>query len=69
METMMICPKTEQLVDAEKCIALKNLTKTTAEYFSVHVCKTVPGCPKEDYCTVFKSGWEAVSNLFSRILQ
>jgi hypothetical protein len=61
---VIYCPKSKELVDGEQCIAIKNLTKTMAEFFSIKVCKTVTGCPKEEYCAIFKCGWEAVGNLF-----
>jgi hypothetical protein len=59
---VILCPKSNELVDAEQCTAIKNLSKTMAEYFSIKICKTVTGCPKEEYCTIFKCGWESVEN-------
>jgi hypothetical protein len=60
MNDMIICPKTSKLVDADTCIALKNLPKVTAEFFARKVCTAVSGCPREDYCSVFECGWSSV---------
>lgn len=61
---MMICPKNRNLVDADSCIALKNLSKTMAEFFARKICTSVNQCPKEDYCLVFEAGWASVGDLF-----
>ncbi len=66
---LMICPKSNELVDNEQCIAIRNLSKTMAEFFSIRVCKTVIGCPNEDYCSVFGQGWESVGNLLQGTLK
>jgi uncharacterized membrane-anchored protein len=60
MKDFIICPKTKNLVDADICLALRNLPKITAEFFTRKICTTVAGCPKEDYCAVFESGWSSV---------
>jgi len=40
-----------------------------AEFFSVRVCKTVAGCPKEEYCAVFECGWSSVGTLLQDTLK
>ena len=69
MGELMICPKSRELVNEEQCIALKNLSKVMAEFFSVRVCKTVAGCPKEEYCAVFECGWSSVGTLLQDTLK
>jgi len=66
-ENMIICPKTNNLVDVESCTALKNLSKPMAERFAGRICTTVRGCPNEDYCWVFERGWNAVGSLLQTI--
>jgi len=63
MEDVILCPKTKELVDKTTCIALKNLQKVMADFFSKKICTSVQGCPKEDYCLVFESGWNSVGSL------
>jgi hypothetical protein len=66
---IILCPKSKELVDESQCIAVKNMSKLMAEYFSVRVCKTVNDCPKEDYCSVFECGWQAAGFLLSETLK
>jgi hypothetical protein len=68
-DEMITCPKTKTLVEKEQCVALRNLSKVQAEFFSVRVCTTVKGCPKEDYCSVFECGWACVGNLLHSTLK
>lgn len=63
----IVCPKKNSLVDTTNCAAIRNLPKIVAEYFSVKVCKTVAGCPNEDYCTIFECGWSAVGTFLSTL--
>lgn len=65
-EMMIVCPKSHQLVGEEECVAIKNLSKTKAKLFSTKICKTVVGCPKEDYCAVFDEGWDSVGQYLER---
>ena len=60
---LIICPKSNELVDCCSCVAIKNLSKVMAEYFARKVCSSVRGCPNEDYCTVFECGWTSVGNM------
>lgn len=69
MDEMMLCPKSRDLVNSEQCVAIRHLPKVMAEYFSSKVCKTVVGCPKEDYCTVFECGWTSVGSLLQTTLK
>jgi hypothetical protein len=66
---MLICPKTNELVDGEQCIAIRNLPKVQAEYFSCKICKTVTGCPSEDYCLAFEHGWESAGTLLQSTMK
>ncbi|MDD5650190.1 MAG: hypothetical protein PHF86_07240 [Candidatus Nanoarchaeia archaeon] len=63
MKNMLICPKSNVIVDINNCIALQNLSKSTAEIFVRKICLSVQGCPKEDYCNVFECGLNAAGEL------